>query len=1287
MLQVPTPKIVHHLVAPGYEQARGLPLIGETIQEFLDRNGWEFRVPTICVCNGAPILRAEWAVTPIELGSVNFLSRPHGGGGSSGGGSKALQVAGIVGMIALAAIAPWAAGALAPVLGITSTAGIAALTAGIALGGGLLISTLVKMVAGGQNDTTEPEAAQVYSLSGAGNSARPLAVIPVNYGYLKLIPDYGSTPWSEYISNDQILNAQLTLGVGKHHIHQLLIDDTVLWDEDTGFNPSFSNVTVQFCDPGEPFTLFPTNIQTTAEVSGQELPGPISPGFNIGGFIANASGTLTNKLVVDIAFPGGIFFLDSQNRYTTMTVTFLFQYRSVDNAGTPTSGWSTLLNFAYTNMTKTPQRLSYPVDVAPGRYEVRGNRTNIPNGGSVAYSANTPGSGDSSGSVSYTIQQNTGDDTQQDQVMWLGLRSYIVGSVTYPYEQQIGIRMKADAQLTNQSARQFGVLATRILPVWDVDEEELVELPTTNPIWAFWDAATNSLYGANRPISKVDFQTVVEMALAADTRGDSFNYSFKDFVTIPDAFDTILASARSKHCWIGDVLSVVRDEWREIPSMLLTDHQIVRGSLEIVSIFNDETGVDCVIGEFLNENTWRPAEIQFPPNTLSFTAENPKRVRIPGITDPDQLLREIAFVWNQSQLRRTKVTLQTGHEGRMLKLMSAIKVQSHLPRTWGQAGEIVSKDVDGVTLLTNRTLVFDDAAANYIEFRDKRGRYFGPVLCDSVISNPKKVILDADDLALVETQIGMTLDEALDRMDGAEPPVFVLGKASTLSRTCMLLTGRPNGDTVDLTLVVDSEDVHNPDVGDVGDFPEPPFILNPAIPVATLLYATFRVGIAEPILDASWWPAPGALGYKAQVSYNEGESWQQIYEGVNPGFSLPVNPASLILRVAAFSNIHGPWVQVTVEAPTIIIAPGVVAPSSMIEGLKDYVMNIIKDNDDIARSIRQIIASATAELDAGNYTDHAQINRNLVAVTGNLSATFSEVILVAIGPGSAIATSITELEASVDDLSATVTVTSIAVATIEGNLAASWGVKLDVNDYITSIELLSDGTSGSIVFNTDNFSIAKPGVLSPITMFSLQTVGGVTTMALRGDFIADGIITAQHIAANSITASMIQALAINATHIQSNSITTAMLQAGSINTAALAVNSVSLANIIAGSVTAEYYYGSGAATASGVANTVVVSGSVTILSGNASFHWDASVQMGPPLDPSYQSCSIGLYVDGILRRQWVWWGDNKMPISVMAYVPGLGPGGHSWSIQSIPTGTGAGFGIGDGVVLIRDLRR
>jgi hypothetical protein len=39
--------------------------------------------------------------------------------------------------------------------------------------------------------------------------------------------------------------------------------------------------------------------------------------------------------------------------------------------------------------------------------------------------------------------------------------------------------------------------------------------------------------------------------------------------------------SRSRHFRLGDTVSLVRDEWRDVPTMLLTNREIVRDSTKV----------------------------------------------------------------------------------------------------------------------------------------------------------------------------------------------------------------------------------------------------------------------------------------------------------------------------------------------------------------------------------------------------------------------------------------------------------------------------------------------------------------------------------------------------------------------------------------------------------------------------------------------------------------------------------------------------------------------------------
>src|SRR5205807_2008777 len=108
---------------------------------------------------------------------------------------------------------------------------------------------------------------------------------------------------------------------------------------------------------------------------------------------------------------------------------------------------------------------------------------------------------------------------------------------------------------------------------------------------------------------------------------------------------------------------------------------------------------DCVVLEYFDQGSWSQALVQYPPNSDTFTAQQPATIRIDGIVDRDQAFREAAFYYLQSAYRRATVTCDTEHDGRMLSFGSAVQVQTELPTSWGAAGRIA-----GVTSGTHLAL-------------------------------------------------------------------------------------------------------------------------------------------------------------------------------------------------------------------------------------------------------------------------------------------------------------------------------------------------------------------------------------------------------------------------------------------------------------------------------------------------------------------------------------------------------------------------------------------------------
>lgn len=1144
---------VLHVVMPGVEIARQAPRANETVTAFLRRTGWAKRdkdygwqfargLPTVLEVNGEPVLRKRWASTRIAANdNVRFVSYPLGG---QGGNAK--QVIGLVALLAVSAFAAWAPAAL---FGMTAGS-FAALgtTAAIGLGGALLVNALVAPKAGATNDPAAKQD-QIYTVQAQGNVAKLGQPLPVVYGRLKRYPDFAATPWGEFVGNDQYVNILLSVGMGLFDYEQVLVSDTPMWNPVDGVLPAFSSAQVAFYAPGQNIDLFPINVSQSDEVSGQQLPhgtgwqiGGFTPGAWVGGFIANPAGTIATHIAIDFVFPAGCFATPDDSSDTIALEAGLdAEYRMVNDAGAPISDWLPLYSFRKAYASRSPIRDGFKVQVVAGRHEVRLRRFNgVPP-----------------------------DNRGASEVVWASLRSFLQGDTSFEDISTIAIRIKASE--STQGSYKFGVLGTRKLPVWHSDLGAFVTEATRNNGWAFLDAVTNPQYGSGHPISKSDFNAIVNFAAGCDSRGDTFDYAFGSAVAVPEAFDKILAPARAKHFWLGDTVSIVRDEWRDVPSQLLTDREIVRDSTQITFTMLGEDDPDAVVVEYLDQTTWQIASVQYPPDSETFTATNAEVKRVDGIVGRDHAYRECAFYYLQSIYRRENVQVGVEYEGRALTFGQTLRIQSELPMSYGQGGAVVSRSGNALTL--NPAPAWTDTGPYFIRLRRPNGKWFGPVTVtrggSDAIAN-----LNGGDLATIEGAQGVTLANVLLREDGGEYPSYEVGTAENQSRVVKLLSGVPNGSTCTLNLVVDDIRVHATDLGSPPVIPPGQFPVNQNMPLIVGLNAKVEQGSLEPILSASWFPSPGAVYYIADVSYDAGGLWTQVYEGQDNKFTAVVPLGALTLRVqAATTLMRGPYSTVELEAPTISLPPESVSYNSLDAGIKYLVTETIGVVSEKADQLEQRFSRLLQQVASRTQIDKKEIRSQLEARSEDALARIEEVLLVAVDAEAAVASLETAVEAEFAGLNATVTEHSTAIATLDGYAAGTWGVSIDVNGNVTGIVLANDSENFSVFSVTaDNFRVAFPGVTggAAIPVFQISNVGGVAKIVFRGDMIGDGSILTQNIAAGAITTVKLDAQAVTAAKIQAGAITSDSGVIGALGVKSLSIGDNAVTVTEAASLTAPY---------------------------------------------------------------------------------------------------------------------
>lgn len=203
---------------------------------------------------------------------------------------------------------------------------------------------------------------------------------------------------------------------------------------------------------------------------------------------------------------------------------------------------------------------------------------------------------------------------------------------------------------------------------------------------------------------------------------------------------------------------------------------------------------------------------------------------------------------------------------------------------------------------------------------------------------------------------------------------------------------------------------------------------------------------------------------------------------------LPAEDYEVQIQYMPFSGrvtVESSWLSVT--TPNVRLGP------LDIEGLFDLIAaEISEDLKWLSVNARNAIenferlGSLLAEQDLANFNDRETLRRELRKKTGDLEASFTEIIEVALGPGGAIAQSLSSLYASMGGNSAEVLVRWGAESTPVG-VTARWGLQLstDGDAFGTAAFLVQvkDGAS-EIILDADRTIISTSGGQDIIALFN-----------------------------------------------------------------------------------------------------------------------------------------------------------------------------------------------------------
>lgn len=1084
------PLVAQRAVAP-LDFAAPAPLDaqpGDTIVDVYRRA--RFALPVIAFLNGEIVTGDFWDC-PLDAGDMLlFVVLPGGGDG----GKDVLR---FVMQLAITVAATYFLGPAG--LGLTG----AALSGGVAvatLAGGYLVNTLIPpTAAAAQGFNSGAAASPTYSLSPQGNQARLGGTIPKLYGRHLIRPDFVAQPYSEYRGNDLYLHEIFGNGMGLYEVESIRLAALEVWNADTGYSDTFSDIEFEIVAPGNPVTLFPAAVLVSDLVSGQELLGANEDGTGwIGPFPCSPAGDEPTKLAFDLVFAAGAGHLQDSGKIAERQIKLRIEVQEIDDIGTPTGDWVLLDEPEFSFATRTAQRISLDYAVEAPRKQARMKRTN---------DAATEG-------------------RDWDKVTWDAMRGYLPGDTTFPCST-IAMRARATNQLSSQTARDVTVVQTSMLPSWD---GEAWTAPTATR--ALFDIACDVLmnedYGGNHPQDRIDIETLMSLHETWAARGETFDGVFDQAQSVWDVLQDVLAVGRTRAYEVGDTICFVRDEKQTVPKMLLSPRQIVEGSFSIDYNLFDPTTPDAALVEYVDERTW-DLGASVVASLSGETPANPNRLPVKGITDRERAWKHGMYTLAAAYYRRETVSADTEYDGRLLAPLDLVAV-AHPLCDWGRAADVVSFDAEARRLRLSQKAQIPAGGDTYLRLRRPNGRGWGPVKIGKG-AGAYGIEIDADEFAgLIEVQ-GDPFEWIVTAAGEDEPTTAMIGAGEMFLRDTKLFGTRPSEEKVPLTLIVDDDRVYT-----AGETGAPPAEATPSRLPATQAgpeIASFNVAVRgtrfNPILDVSWSPAAGALNYILQLSYDH-VHFDTVAAGLQTTWSGPVSPTTLWVRATAIGAVRGPFKEVFFDLTAADAPPaGVTAISTIAFADSAWVKFTLPDED----KIEGVMA---------RYSDESGFDPETEGVSINYSGPVTQVTVPLIGaPGptyvrvaaynvfgttglnwsTELAISSTKLTAA--NLSEAI-VQSLATAdTLEGNFVLRKGV----GDFIGGMSLVGDGSAGDPIeaaFLVDKFTVAVPDPEDPdsftyVPVFQIQEDGTVRI----NDLIA-GSITAEQVTAALVAAGTIEGL-------------------------------------------------------------------------------------------------------------------------------------------------------------------
>lgn len=893
--------------------ARHRPAAGRQFIVSVHRKGAEAFKPT----DRSVRLRAAWKNTLVGPDDVVLITVVPLG-------KSFLSIGLAIASIALIAIAPYAAPAIAGALAITSTAATVAIQAGIVVGGIALGYAAQAAKGAGKTNKT----AELYSLSGGGNVPKPGSRRPLLYGRCWTAPPLSQGDYFLYDGDTMVLTKRMTLGIGKFQVHRIRVGDALFWSEDGGLQAPFNSTAAGNLGTAveilyeQVSQIASGDVITSNAVSGQEMPRPGGNPDRTPWFRLTPQGVTADAALLSWTYPA-IYRVSSQGRQVGTVAGVVFYGRKID----PTTGQVIGPEFEIQRSTELTDTFS-PTPLRRSAY----------------FRLPEPG-------TTYEIcAQNAYPDPvgfeQQNRATWDGMSAYKDDYRIRPETTEIVLRIRAGKGLTVTAYSDIMVDATRIVPVWN--GSAWVEQATSKAVWAYCDLV-RSTYGLAQPNSVDAAKALYYANLLADN--DTYDGPLPEVSSFWEAAGQILLPLRADPVKVGAVHSFVRDESRAEPRHILTRRQIVRDSSGATYKTKVEGG-DVIVEFDRDGDPKRPDEVRY---SYGAPTRTPKRYKVAGITDGLHALKHATWLAAVAVFRGAERKIQTEWDGRLVYPGDHI-----LSDLWFLRG----KQAYGVASAAGNVLTLDVTANiptdyGYGSIRTRQGREWGILRMRGVGS--RGLELHPDDVAALSAQTGLNLAAVLAR-DTQDPTTVVLGDLVELQETYVARSAIPSDpDHVQIEMVRDDARVWQLlDEQTIAPAPvnaDP--LAEPLIPQISVLHARCQrveTGI-EVVYGVS--ATAGARAYEFEISYDGGATWE-VLSALGPASSGRATmrqtdqPVTVRARAYGRTGLHGDWITATFTT----VAP--IVQGELIEDLTVAIEKLSAETQQQIRSIADLGSGALA---------------------------------------------------------------------------------------------------------------------------------------------------------------------------------------------------------------------------------------------------------------------------------------------------------------------------------------